>query len=87
MSNRINHEENKNDVYFQIDRARSKMNKDTFGANTLLRQNVASNDNPKKFGGGHRPTENRYGHDKDVQGSKRRKINGKLAKPKFISGR
>ena len=53
MSNRINQEETKNDVYFQIDRASSKMNEDKFGRNTLLRQNGASNDNTKKFGGGH----------------------------------
>ena len=53
----------------------------------MLRQNDASNDNTKKLGGGHRPTENRYGHDNNVQGSKRRKTNRKSAKPRFLSGR
>ena len=35
---------------------------------------------------GYRPSENRYGHDNDVQVSKRRRTNKKLAKPRFLSG-
>ena len=72
-SNRINKQETEKGIYFQIDRVRSKTNKDTSEANTLLRQNGASNDSSKKFGSGYRPSENRYEHDNDVQGSKRKK--------------
>ena len=59
--------------------------KDTFEANTLLRQNGASNDSPKKFGSGYRPSENMYGHDNDVEVNKRRKTNRRSAKPKDFS--
>ena len=86
-STRINNQENEKGIYFQIDRVWSKTNEDTFEANTLLRQKGASNDRSKKFGSGYQPSENRYGHDNDVQGSKRRKINKKSAKPRFLSGR
>ena len=41
----------------------------------------------QKFGGGHQPTEKRYGHHNDLQGSKRRKTNRKSVKPRFLSGR
>ena len=78
--------ENEKGTYFQIDRIRNKINEDTFETNTLLRQNSASNDSSKTFGG-YRPSEIRYGHDYDVQGSKRRKTNRKLTKPRFLSGR
>ena len=73
LSNRINKQETEKGIYFQIDRVRSKTNKDTSEANTLLRQNGAINDSSKKFGSGYRPSENRYEHDNDVQGSKRKK--------------
>ena len=61
--------------------------KDTFEANTLLRQNGANNDSPKKFGSGYRPSENMYGHDNDVEVNKRRKTNRRSAKPRFLLGR
>ena len=35
-------------IYFQFERVRSKINEDTFEANTLLRQNSASNDSFRK---------------------------------------
>ena len=57
-STKINQQETEKGIYFQIDRVRSKMNKDTFEANTLLRQNSTSNDSSKS---GYRPAENRYG--------------------------
>ena len=47
MSNRINLEETQKGIYFQIDRARSKTNGDTFDANMLLQQNGTSNGNTK----------------------------------------
>ena len=56
-------------------RVRSRTNEDTCEANMLLRQNGASNDSSKKFRSGYRPSENRYGHDNDVQVSKRRITN------------
>ena len=68
-STKINQQETEKGIYFQIDRVRSKMNKDIFEANTLLRQNSARNDSSKS---GYRPAENRYGLHSDVQGSKRR---------------
>ena len=39
----------------------------------LLQQNGASNDSSKKIGSGYQPSENRYGRDNEVQGSKRKK--------------
>ena len=82
----MNQQENEKGTYFQIDSIRNKINEDTFEANTLLRQNSQSNDSSKTFGG-YRRSEIRYGHDYNVQGSKRRKANRKLAKPSFLSGR
>ena len=87
MSTRINKQEAEKDIYYLIDRVRSNTNEGTFEANTLLRHNGGSNDSSKKFGSVYRPSENRYGHDNDVQISKRRKTNRKLAKPRFLSGR
>ena len=49
MSNRINLEETQKGIYFQIDRARSKTNGDTFDANMLLQQNGTSNGNTKNL--------------------------------------
>ena len=86
-STRINKQETEKGIYFQINKVRSKANENTFEANTSLRQNDASNDSSKKFGSGYRLSENRYGHDSNVQGSKRRKPNRKSAKPRFLSER
>ena len=47
-STRINKQETEKGIYFQINKVRSKTNENTFEANTLLRQNDASNDNSKK---------------------------------------
>ena len=72
-STRINKQETEKGIYFQIYTVRSKTNEDTLKPNTLLRQNGASKDSSKKFGSGYQPSENRYGYDNEVQGSKRRK--------------
>ena len=58
-SSRVNQQETEKEIYFQIDIIKSKMNENTFEANTLLRQNGASNDNSKKFGSGYQPAEKR----------------------------
>ena len=47
-STRINMQETGKGIYFQFERVRSKINEDTFEANTLLRQNSASNDSFRK---------------------------------------
>ena len=74
LSTRINKQENEKGIYFQIDRVKSKMNEDAFKANTLLRENDASNDSSKKFGSGYQPSENSSRHDdNDVQVSKEEK--------------
>ena len=83
-ANRINQQETKKGVYFQTDRVKSKTNADLFEANTLLRQNSTSNDNPQNFGSGSRFTKNRERYDSDV---KRRKTNRRSVKPRFPSGR
>ena len=58
-STRLNKQETEKSIYFQIDRVRSKRNKDTFKANKSLQQNGTKNDSSKRFGSGYRPSENR----------------------------
>ena len=58
-STRLNKQETEKSIYFQIDRVRSKRNKDTFKANKSLQQNGTNNDSSKRFGSGYRPSENR----------------------------
>ena len=41
--------------------------------NTLLRRNSTSNGSSKNVGSGCQPSKNRYGHNNDVQGSKKKK--------------
>ena len=52
-STRMNQQEFEKGIYFQIDRVRSKTNKDTFEATTLLLQNGSCNNSSKKFGSGY----------------------------------
>ena len=58
-STRLKKQETEKSIYFQIDRVRSKRNKDTFEANKSLQQNGTNNDSSKRFGSGYRPSENR----------------------------
>ena len=72
-STRTNQQEAEKGIYFQIDWVRSKTTEETFEPNMLLQQNGASNDSSRKIGSGYQPSENRYGSDNEVQGSKRKK--------------
>ena len=58
-STRLNKQETEKIVYFQIDKVKSKRNKDTFEANKSLQQNGTNNDSSKRFGSEYQPSENR----------------------------
>ena len=58
IANKINQQDSEKGIYLQIDRVKSKTIEEKLEVNTLLRQNGATNDSSKIFGGGYRPTKN-----------------------------
>ena len=67
ISKRINPENSTDDIYFEIDRVRSKKNSETFDANSLLLQNGSCNDIATKYGNGFGSGQNRFRYGRVVK--------------------